>query len=354
MTRKSDASMNQAAETSKGEKILLILWQESLPVGFLLPRNAVCKGHLHTDKMIKNVITSTLASAMAAIILALPSCSAFSKSGKSSADNGNVRQEAVLPTDREKIVQPVSAVYTSAELAKGMLKGDWAIETVNGKQTVGETAPFIKFVPSEKRVYGNNGCNVINAGYEYNPADSTLTFGDIATTMMACGLPGITDIEINMALNATHFYSWKMNGDDYYLTFLDADHQPVMQLMHQNFQFLNGTWLVKEINSQKIDVPDMKMVIDVDEGKIHGNTGCNIYNGSLETDMDAANSISFQQIGLTRMACPEPNYETQLVVALEEASKAKPLKEGRVELLNNQGEVVLLLERTSDKTVTQK
>lgn len=273
-------------------------------------------------------------------------CKSLSPKGTEGKD---VAKEAVLPTDREKIVQPVSAVYTSEELSKGVVKGDWAIETVNGKPAVGETAPFLKFVPDQKRVYGNDGCNIINGGYQYNPADSTLVFSDMATTMRACGMPDITDMEVHAALGAARYYTWRLNGDDYYLTLYDADHNPVMELMHQNFQFLNGTWLVKEIDGTAVDVPDMKMVIDVDEGKVHGNTGCNILNGSLETDMDAANSISFQKIGLTRMACPDPNYETQLVVALEEASRAKPLKEGRVALLNNQGETVLLLERTSDK-----
>lgn len=291
-------------------------------------------------------ITKFLAPAMLVAMLPMGACKSLSPKGTEGKD---VAKEAVLPTDREKIVQPVSAVYTSEELSKGVVKGDWAIETVNGKPAVGETAPFLKFVPDQKRVYGNDGCNIINGGYQYNPADSTLVFSDMATTMRACGMPDITDMEVNAALGAARYYTWRLNGDDYYLTLYDADHNPVMELMHQNFQFLNGTWLVKEIDGTAVDVPDMKMVIDVDEGKVHGNTGCNILNGSLETDMDAANSISFQKIGLTRMACPDPNYETQLVVALEEASRAKPLKEGRVALLNNQGETVLLLERTSDK-----
>lgn len=283
---------------------------------------------------------------MLVAMLPMGACKSLSPKGTEGKD---VAKEAVLPTDREKIVQPVSAVYTSEELSKGVVKGDWAIETVNGKPAVGETAPYLKFVPDQKRVYGNDGCNIINGGYQYNPADSTLVFSDMATTMRACGMPDITDMEVHAALGAARYYTWRLNGDDYYLTLYDADHNPVMELMHQNFQFLNGTWLVKEIDGTAVDVPDMKMVIDVDEGKVHGNTGCNILNGSLETDMDAANSISFQKIGLTRMACPDPNYETQLVVALEEASRAKPLKEGRVALLNNQGETVLLLERTSDK-----
>lgn len=291
-------------------------------------------------------ITKFLAPAVLVAMLPMGACKSLSPKGTEGKD---VAKEAVLPTDREKIVQPVSAVYTSEELSKGVVKGDWAIETVNGKPAVGETAPYLKFVPDQKRVYGNDGCNIINGGYQYNPADSTLVFSDMATTMRACGMPDITDMEVHAALGAARYYTWRLNGDDYYLTLYDADHNPVMELMHQNFQFLNGTWLVKEIDGTAVNVPDMKMVIDVDEGKVHGNTGCNILNGSLETDMDAANSISFQKIGLTRMACPDPNYETQLVVALEEASRAKPLKEGRVALLNNQGETVLLLERTSDK-----
>lgn len=288
-----------------------------------------------------------IAPAVVVALLPLGACKTFQKS--SSAASADVNKEAVLPTDREKIVKPVSGVYTSEELAKGVVKGDWAVEKINGKEAVGETAPFLKFVPEEKRVYGNNGCNVINAGYTYNPADSTLSFSNMASTMRACGMEGITDLEFNSALGAARYYTWRLSGDDYYLTLYDADRKPVMEMMHQNFQFLNGTWLVREIDGQAVDVPDMKLVIDVDEGKLHGNTGCNIINGTLDTDMDAANSISFQQIAMTRMACPTPNFETQLIVALEQASKAKPLKDDRVALVDNQGKTVLLLERTSDK-----
>lgn len=278
-------------------------------------------------------------------LISLASCGVVRKT----AAREEVNKEAVLPTDREQIVQPVSAVYTSQDLAKGIVKGEWAVEKVNGKTAVGEKAPYLKFVPEEKRVYGDNGCNVINATYEYNPADSTLTFGNMVSTMMACAMEGITDKEIDAALGAVRFYTWNLNGDDYYLTLCDADHAPVLELMHQNFQFLNGTWAVREIDGQPVDVPDMKLVIDVDEGKLHGNTGCNIINGLLETDMDVANSISFQAIAMTRMACPDPNYETQLIVALEEAMRARQLQGHRAALIDSDGKTVLLLERTSDK-----
>ena len=283
----------------------------------------------------------------------MSSCSLFHKINKSSSKQGDegveVKKESVLPTDRTDIVPPVSAVYTSSEISKGIVKGDWAIESVNGKPTVGEKAPFLKFVPNEGKVYGNNGCNVINAEYKYNPSDSTISFSYLSSTMRLCHKEGLTDMEINLALDATRYYSWELNGDDYYLTLYNEEHQPIMFLMHQNFQFLNGTWLVKEISGEEVNVPKMKIVIDVEEGKLHGNTGCNVINGSLEINMESANSISFQAISKTLMLCPDENYETQLLVALEEAMKAKPLKGDRVELLDSQDKPVLVLQRTSDK-----
>lgn len=279
------------------------------------------------------------------------SCSIFQKNKSTSVEETavEVKKESVLPTDRTDIVQPVSAVYTSQEISKGILKGDWAIETVNGETAVGEKAPFIKFVPSEGRIYGNNGCNVINAEYKYNAEDSTLTFSYLTSTMMLCHKEGITDYKINLALDSTRYYKCELNGDNYYLTLYNEYHKPIMGLMHQNFQFLNGTWSVKEISGEKVNVPKMKLVIDVEEGKLHGNTGCNVINGTLEINMESANSISFQAISKTLMLCPDENYETPLLVALEEAMKAQPLKGNKVELLDSQGKPVLLLERTSDK-----
>lgn len=263
-----------------------------------------------------------------------------------SASDKNVEVEYVIPSDREAITQEnEQQAYTSAQLAKGVVKGDWAIERVNGKVAVGEDAPFIKFVPSEKRIYGNNGCNVINGEYEYNVADSTIRFSNIASTMRLCNKEGLTDYEINAALDLARYYKLEINGDDYYMYLCDSSHNVVMSLMHQNFDFLNGTWGVTRIGDIAIDNPDMQLVIDVDEGKLHGNTGCNIMNGTFEINMKKANSISFSGIGTTRMACPPGSHQTELLVALEEASSAKPLSKTSVVLLNSQGEEVLRLDR---------
>lgn len=258
------------------------------------------------------------------------------------------KKEITLPQDREQIhTQTTQKRYSESDLAKGILSGDWSIESVVGKPAVGETSPFLRFEPSEHRVYGNNGCNVYNAQYRINPADSTISFSNPITTMMMCNKQGITDYEVNAALDAARFYDLSKGTTeyDYMLHLYDEHHVEVMSLMHQNFDFLNGTWRVAAIGPNMVNDPEMKLVIDIDEKKVHGNTGCNILNGTLDTDMETPNSISFQEIMLTRMACPDPELQTQLIVALEDASHAKPISQSRVLLIDDDGNTVLTLVR---------
>lgn len=269
------------------------------------------------------------------------------------AQEKNIVQEALIPTDREAIVSTTeSSTYSPEELAKGVVNGDWAIQKVFGHEAVGECTPFLKFDSSEKMVYGNNGCNTLNANFIYNPADSTMTFSNMLTTMRACAESGLSDYEINSAINQTRYYRWDSNDSEFFLYLLDEGHRELMVLMHQNFQFLNGTWLVETLNGTDINVgnvklsPDMKLVIDVDESKLHGNTGCNILNGSLETDMETPNSISFQNIAVTKMSCPDTEtYEKDLIVALEEITTAHPNTKDRVEMMDGSGQVIMTLIR---------
>lgn len=231
---------------------------------------------------------------------------------------------------------------------KGALSGDWAIEKVFGNQAVGEVAPYIKFVPGENRIYGNNGCNIINGQYTSSYVDKTISFSNLATTMMMCGQSNITDVEIGEALGLTVKYAEEDSADsESILRFYDAGGREVMELMHRDFHFLDGTWAVIAIDGEKVDIEDMKIALDVDEKKMHGNTGCNIINGELETDMDAANSISFSKIAMTRMACPNSGWETRMTMALEEAVTAKKVSADEIEFIGSNGKQVMLLRKTS-------
>lgn len=267
------------------------------------------------------------------------SCSIFQR-------NSKVEKESVLPTDREKLsAGSDNNRFVSKKLTQGEVDGDWAIKKVFGKNAVGETAPFIRFVKNENRIYGDNGCNVINAGYTANTADSTLRFENMASTMRYCSTSGITDTDINKALGDVVRYSWGTRDGNNYLWLRNSRGDVVLELMRQNFDFLNGSWQVVMISGKRCDNPDVELVIDVDEGKLHGNTGCNILNGKFEIDMKRPNSISFSAIATTRMACPPGYNETEFLVALEEATKAVPAGPDKVRLTDNDGETVLELKR---------
>ena len=284
-----------------------------------------------------------------ALAIGLTSCDTINKLFKKE-DRNVIQKEAVLPQDREAIrITTDPKMYTPEEFAKGIIKGDWAIEEVLGERAVGEVPPFIKFSQDDGRIYGNNGCNTINAEYAYNPADSTLRFDNVAVTMMLCAKEGITDILVNQALNETRSYALQEVEDGYLMNLYSGGGRLVMQLTHQNLDFLNGTWRVVEIDGQRVDIDDMKLVFDVDEHKVHGNTGCNVLNGRLETDMEAPNTFSFEGIGVTMMYCPDIEYQSAMLFALEEACRAKPINKNQVQLLDAEGKAVLTLERTSDK-----
>ena len=280
----------------------------------------------------------------------ITSCQTFKDLFSKESSSKTIKKEVVLPQDRESVnVETDPKMYSPEEFAQGVIKGDWAIEKVYGQEAVGETVPFLKFSNTEKRVYGNNGCNTVNAEYKYNPADSTITFSNVAVTMMLCTKTGITDYLVNKALNEAASYTLQDVDDGYIMDLYDSSGKNIMQLTHQNLDFLNGTWKVVAIEDEEINIEKMKLVFDVDEHKIHGNTGCNVMNGKLETDLDAPNTFSFEDIAVTMMMCPSIEYQTALLVALEEANRAKPIDKNRVVLLDSNGKAVLTLQRTTDK-----
>ena len=137
------------------------------------------------------------------------------------------------------------------------------------------------------------------------------------------------------------------NDEETIMCFFDAGGKQVMELMHRDFHFLDGSWAVTAIDGEKVNIEGMKIALDVDEKRMHGNTGCNIINGELETDMDAANSISFSKIGMTRMACPNSGWETRMMMALEEAVTARKVSSDEIEFIGSNGKQVMLLKRSS-------
>lgn len=301
-----------------------------------------------------------MAIAVAAITILCGSCSAIRTTGSqpevkespAAAGNdepgsatGGSRSKRKKSKTRKKKETPQQFAATQIKLSEQLLSGRWNIYSVDDNEVQGtdELWPYIDFSVNENRFYGSNGCNYINGTFEVK-AGQLMTLGNIITSLMACP-DDEYGADINKALNHVSSYSLEQRGNEYFLHLHNSKHATVLTLRKHNLDFLNGAWKVVEMEGIACADKDMRMVIDIPEHRIHGNTGCNILNGYLSEDPAKPNSIQFHEITTTRMACKDLATETAFLIALEEAEFARKATSGdKVELYDKRNRTVLILE----------
>ncbi len=283
-------------------------------------------------------------------ILAISMCMTSTISGCGTLFNNNKGIVATEPT--EITVTPGAPEEKIAEsqikLSKKLLNGEWIIYKVYGKKVnSGDERPYINFSVAENRFYGSNGCNIINGDFIVEQGDE-ISLSNIITTQRYCA-DAEYETEINKAINEVKSYSIEQRGNEYYLTLHDENNSKIMTLRKHNMDFLNGAWRVISISDKKCDDESVQLLIDIPELKIHGNTGCNILNGTLYIDPDKENAIQFQQIITTRMACDKQKHETAFLIALEEVDVCRRGKDNTAIMYDNDNNVVLVLKKIDDK-----
>lgn len=266
--------------------------------------------------------------AIGLISITLGGCSLLRKQESATADH----QDA-MP------MFPVSVVNETT------LGGHWFVRTIGNIKVTGydDTEwPYIEFVPQEARFYGTNGCNIINGSYRIGPAQ-TLALSEVATTMRLC--PSDTlEYPMANALNTTHSFSVTVANDgSTILNLHNAKNLTVMTLRKSDIDFINGPWRVTEVNGQTVDNPDCKLIFDIAEGTLSGNTGCNIVRGDILREAKVSGSLSFSNLATTRMMCPDIQLEQSLLIALEEVSAVRRSDHGSIALLNRSGKTLVTL-----------
>ena len=210
-----------------------------------------------------------------------------------------------------------------------VLQGSWNIISVDGKKIVSEEPTFLAFDLKEKRIHGNNGCNIIN-GELIVGDDGSFRLDKVISTMRAC-MGENPERQIMEALNNTT--SFKIESG--------------------KFSELEGTWDVTLINEKPL-TDDQKPFItfNTKDRKITGNAGCNRMNGQITTDNANEYFLSLGQIATTRMACPG-NTEPTFLKALEnvKAFKLLPEKNGKkyAGLCDSEGKIIITLEKRNDR-----
>lgn len=230
---------------------------------------------------------------------------------------------------------------------KELSGGQWEIRAVGDTGIDGdENLPYIHFRPETGRFYASDGCNIINGDYLLR-SDGVMAFSNTMSTMKYCqDVPYAP--EIAAVLNGQTKLTAESHrlGQETYIYLKTPEGKKALTLRRHNMEFLNGNWLVTSIDGRSINDEECNLFIDIAELKVHGNTGCNYFNGEIYIDPARANAIDFSNMGVTRMACPKTAQETAMLVALEEAYTAIAGKnEKTVLLLNNKGKQVMTLKR---------
>ena len=270
---------------------------------------------------------SPLISAAVIAAITLSGCSLFKK------------QEASTVNSQDAM--PLFPV-TTTQYAESSLDGHWFIRTVGDIKLSGydDEWPFIEFVPTEGRFYGNNGCNIINGSYHVG-SKQTLELSNVAATMRLC--PSDT-LPVAWALDAVRSFSVTKSADGSTILSLHNDKNvTVMTLRKSDIDFLNGAWKVASIKDKAVENPDCRLIFDVAEGSVSGDTGCNMLNGQLTREPSVSGSLGFSHLATTRMMCPDLSTEQALLIALEEVTSARHASGSSVDLLNSAGEVIIHL-----------
>lgn len=207
---------------------------------------------------------------------------AVNEKAANKADNnnsGNKKKGKKGKGDKGKTAktEPAGTLVLESEIAKAVA-GEWAI-TAAGTMKISrdEDMPYICFVPDENRFYGSDGCNVLNGIYTVE--GKTMTFRNVLATMRYC--PG-NDFEqkINAVVCDDNVVTLTMtrHKDRMVLDLRDSAGHKVLTLTRHNMDFINGYWFVKTVYGKSVKDEEANIFIDVNEQKIHGNTGCNYFN----------------------------------------------------------------------------
>lgn len=252
--------------------------------------------------------------ASALTIAALVSGCGTMKKSNTTVTNGNSNEKTTT-------VKTSSSSYDESQTAP--LLGSWAVTAINGKavKVNGDNHPQISFeaIPDAKTailVIGFNGCNYLNGSWIVRGSKLEPN-GEFISSLKACH-DAPYETAMNQALGKVASYSIV---DDNTIALNGVDGASVLTLRKRNLSFLNGAWQVTTIQGTPVPANTaIKIVIDVDECKIHGNAGCNILNGAIVVNLDKGDGIEFKDLATTRMTCPAIATEQAFLLALEQVA----------------------------------
>jgi len=275
------------------------------------------------------------------------------KGGKNSkvlqSELDDVRREVAAGTDGDTAAKDRSGSKQNLAVQNAVptdfsIGGEWIIYSVRGNIVTGEERPYITFDLPAKRFYGSNGCNIINGDLTMDDKGG-VRFENIITTMRMCS-DAPFEYLINLAVSDVKSYVARQEGTVTFLDLNGADGRPVMVLRRHNMDFLNGAWKITELNGVAMTGDkDATMTINIPDMKIHGTTGCNIFNGELFIDPDKINSMQFLNIATMHSNNSPESRETEFLLGLECVETARLIGSDTIAMFDTDGNRIFEMTR---------
>lgn len=255
----------------------------------------------------------------------------------------------IAPKQAEPARNIVTEQATAADTLdyKEIIAGNWIIMGVDTVVIDGETEeemPYVNFDVENNMFYASNGCNILNGNFLVEGA--TVKIANVLSTMKYCG-----DIDYDGLINEiirdgkTLTIAFRKVGQEGYMTLSDPTTHKKLDLRRNGMAFLNGNWQVMEIDGEAIEDEDATIFFDIAARRVHGNTGCNFFNGEIVIDPAHSNAVSFEKMGVTKRMCQKHDQERNMMLALEAATVAVPGENGTALLTDSSRKHSMTLRR---------
>lgn len=217
-------------------------------------------------------------------------------------------------------------------------------QSVAGAMTAVPDGVVVTLLLEDGSAGGNGGCN--NYFGEYTLESTSLTFGQIGSTMMLCE-GAASEVEAAYLANLAAVATWANTGGS--LVLGGADGNPILNFLPAAVEptpTVEGvTWLLtgQAVDGQLAALPsgDPPIVVSLfmEDGTANGSGGCNNYFGSYTLD---GSSLAFGPMGATQMFCEGPAGEVETAYLANLATVASWASDGSTLSLADAGGMVVL------------
>jgi heat shock protein HslJ len=235
-------------------------------------------------------------------------------------EKGNRYEIMVIRTKRPEPIPADASSYqyklksiiskTPVNTEKGIYNTKMILTQLNGKK-INSGKAFITINEETGTISGKNGCNNFNVKYTKLSAKNQIKTNSPMGTLMACNDESMKlEQEFSAAITKKKFKIVKKNNT---VQFKNTKNKVVMEFsiptQDQLWSFIEkNNWKLIALENVGQDYGRASIKFNVAEKKVSGNTGCNNFSGTYETNDDR---ISFDKVASTRMACIGEGNETE-------------------------------------------